>query len=143
MMSIMRARMNARRLPVALRAVVGLAMVVGLLTMCHVAFSSAASVEPDISTTSASGQTIDDRGASASNAPSTDDSDVEGISGDCALLITCAVALLALGALLLLRSARADRVLWQRAVPLCRVDGIPSRRPNVSAFVREPAALVC
>ena len=139
----MRGRMNARRLPVALRAALGLAMVVGLLTMCHAAFSSAASIEPDTSTTSASGQTIDDRAAAASNASSTDDSDGEGISGDCALLITCAVAVLGLGALLLLRSARANRVLWQRAVSLCRVDGIPSPRPNVPAFVREPAALVC
>ena len=144
MMSIMRGRTDAKRLLVMLRAALGLVMVVGLLSMCHAGFSIASSVDPGSATTSSSVSPVDGGEAAVLDAPSNDESLVGGgVAGDCALLITCTLALIALGALLLLRASRADRVLWQRVAPVRRVDGISSRRPIVDAFKREPAALVC
>lgn len=141
MMAIMRARMDATRLPVTLRAALGLAMVVGLLTLCHAAFSTGAA-EPPVTVAAASALTVDD-GAPAVLAVASDAPSGEGLSGDCALLIACTVALLALGAMLMLRASRSDRVLWQLLVPVRRCDGVPSRHQTLAVFVREPAALVC
>lgn len=119
-----------------------LALVVGLFGLCHAAFSGSAGDHLGPSSTALAAQPVGSGGA-VDLGSSLHDSSERGAAGDCALLVACTVTLLGLGGLLVLRASRTDRVLWLRAAPVRRTDGIPSRRAHRSAFVREPAALVC
>lgn len=119
-----------------------LVLVVGLFGICHSAFSGSAGDHVASASAATTSSSVGSGGA-ADLGSTPHDSSHDGAAGDCALLVACTVALLALGGLLLLRASRSDRVLWLRAAPVRRFDGVPSRRAHRPAFVREPAALVC
>lgn len=139
-------RLDATRVARALRAALGLAVVLGLLAACHFALSSAsdAGYEAGVST---SGQVDTEVSASSPSAgtaqSSTDQAGEQGLTPVCGLMIACVIALAGLGAMLVIRAPHIDRVLWMRPVPLRRFDGVVSRRVTLSVFIREPAALVC
>ena len=115
-----------------------LVLVVGLFGICHSTFSGSAGDHVASASAATTSPSVGSGGAADLGSTSH-----EGAAGDSALLVACTVALLALGGLLLLRASRSDRVLWLRAAPVRRFDGVPSRRAHRPAFVREPAALVC
>lgn len=138
--------LDVKRSSETVRAALSVAVVLGLLAACHFAVFSAsdsrnetrvsASVHPDIE------DSVSDTSPGATHSL-TDQAGKQGLASFCGLLIACAVTLVGLGAMLMLRASRLDRVLWVRPAPLRRSDGVISRRMNLSAFIREPAALVC
>lgn len=137
--------LDVKRASNTVRAALSVAVVLGLLTACHFAVFSG-SDSGDATSVSASVHAdvkVSAGGASSTEHSLTDLSGKQGLTGFCGLLIACAMALVGVGAMLLLRASRLDRVLWVRPAPVRRADGVISRRMNLSAFIREPAALVC
>lgn len=124
-----------------LRAVLGLALAIGLLAMCHAAWSSSAD-GPAVGVDAVSAEGV---AASAGTAVvAVLDEVVEGESaGCCALLVACLIAVVGIGAMLMVRGRQRTRVLFQIPAGLRRIDGIAVQHA-VELFSRKrPAVLIC
>lgn len=124
-----------------LRAALGLALAIGLLAMCHAAWSSSAD-GPAVGVDAVSVEGI--AASVGTTIPTVLDEVIEGESaGCCALLMACLMAVVGIGAMLMMRDRRRTRVLCQLPAGLRRIDGIAVQHA-VELFSRKrPAVLIC
>lgn len=127
-----------------LRVVLGLALALGLLLMCHAAWSSTSDDVPatGFGVAAIEGASLADGSSEAPTTVVTDPGN-NGIAGCCAILIACIIAVVCLGALLILRACHRGRILWRVPAGLRRIDGVGVLRA-VELFSRKrPAVLIC
>lgn len=127
-----------------LRVVLGLALALGLLLMCHAAWSSTSGDVPAAPSgvTSLESASLTDADSAAATPTVTDSSD-NGTAACCAILVACIIAVVGLGALLIIRALRAGRILWRVPAGLRRMDGVGVLLA-VELFSRKrPAVLIC
>lgn len=132
----------------AVSGMLGIALALGLLAICHAAWSSSGDDLASASTSAAASASAsvaaagDDTSTMASALVATELVD-DGEAGCRAILIACIIAAIGIGAMMQGHSRRRGGTLWRVPVPLRRVDGV-LRLHGVSLFSQKrPAVLIC